>query len=124
MLTITYHGSDAFSNADGDARDLLEQGCTVRLLVGDTLVDQRATDDVCMELAAFVAEGRLLAEPNTQFVEDGQSIRRRVAGDPARPRAFSSFRPSGLSIFLPLLVFCFSVRLVGDSMLALGGRHR
>ncbi|MFZ1036587.1 MAG: sulfatase-like hydrolase/transferase, partial [Smithella sp.] len=36
--------------------------------------------------AAYQRARRLLAEPNTQFVEDGQSIRRRVAGDPARPR--------------------------------------
>lgn len=35
---------------------------------------------------AYQRARRLLAEPNTQFVEDGQSIRRRVAGDPARPR--------------------------------------
>ena len=35
---------------------------------------------------AYQRTRRLLAEPNTQFVEDGQSIRRRVAGDPARPR--------------------------------------
>jgi phosphoglycerol transferase MdoB-like AlkP superfamily enzyme len=35
---------------------------------------------------AYQRARRLLAERNTQFVEDGQSIRRRVAGDPARPR--------------------------------------
>ena len=34
--------------------------------------------------AAYQRARRLLAEPNTQFVEDGQSIRRRVAGNPAR----------------------------------------
>ncbi|HOX56272.1 MAG TPA: LTA synthase family protein [Candidatus Paceibacterota bacterium] len=35
---------------------------------------------------AYQRARRLLAEPNTQFVEEGQSIRRRVAGDPNRPR--------------------------------------
>ncbi|MCX6923696.1 MAG: LTA synthase family protein, partial [Verrucomicrobia bacterium] len=35
---------------------------------------------------AYQRARRLLAEPNAQFVEDGQSIRRRVAGDAARPR--------------------------------------
>jgi phosphoglycerol transferase MdoB-like AlkP superfamily enzyme len=35
---------------------------------------------------AYQRARRLLAEPDTQFVEDGQSIRRHVAGDPARPR--------------------------------------
>jgi len=35
---------------------------------------------------AYQRTRRLLAERNTQFVADGQSIRRRVAGDPARPR--------------------------------------
>ncbi len=35
---------------------------------------------------AYQRTRRLLTEPNAQFVEDGQSIRRRVAGDPARPR--------------------------------------
>jgi phosphoglycerol transferase MdoB-like AlkP superfamily enzyme len=36
--------------------------------------------------AAYERARGLLAERNTQFVEAGQSIRRRVAGDPARPR--------------------------------------
>jgi phosphoglycerol transferase MdoB-like AlkP superfamily enzyme len=35
---------------------------------------------------AYQRTRRLLAEPNAQFVEDGQSIRRRMAGDSARPR--------------------------------------
>jgi phosphoglycerol transferase MdoB-like AlkP superfamily enzyme len=35
---------------------------------------------------AYQRTRRLLAEPNTQFVEDGQTIRRRVGGDPNRPR--------------------------------------
>jgi phosphoglycerol transferase MdoB-like AlkP superfamily enzyme len=35
---------------------------------------------------AYQRARRLLAEPNTEFEEPGQSIRRRVAGDPARPR--------------------------------------
>ena len=35
---------------------------------------------------AYQRARRLLAEPDTQFVADGLSIRRRVAGDPARPR--------------------------------------
>jgi len=35
---------------------------------------------------AYQRTRRLLAERDTQFVEDGQSIRRRVAGDPTRPR--------------------------------------
>ena len=35
---------------------------------------------------AYQRARRVLAEPNTQYVEEGQSIRRRVAGDPARPR--------------------------------------
>jgi phosphoglycerol transferase MdoB-like AlkP superfamily enzyme len=35
---------------------------------------------------AYQRARRLLAEPGTQFVEDAQSIRRRVAGDPTRPR--------------------------------------
>jgi len=35
---------------------------------------------------AYQRTRRLLTEPNAQFVEDGQSIRRRVAGDPTRPR--------------------------------------
>ena len=35
---------------------------------------------------AYQRTRRLLAEANTKFVEAGQSIRRRVAGDPARPR--------------------------------------
>jgi len=35
---------------------------------------------------AYQRARRLLAEPNARFVEDGQSIRRQVAGDPARPR--------------------------------------
>ena len=35
---------------------------------------------------AYQRVRRMLAEPNAQFVEEGQSIRRRVAGDPARPR--------------------------------------
>jgi phosphoglycerol transferase MdoB-like AlkP superfamily enzyme len=35
---------------------------------------------------AYQRARRLLAERNTQFVEDGRSIRRRVSGDPARPR--------------------------------------
>jgi phosphoglycerol transferase MdoB-like AlkP superfamily enzyme len=35
---------------------------------------------------AYQRTRRLLTEANTEFVEDGQSIRRRVAGDPARPR--------------------------------------
>jgi phosphoglycerol transferase MdoB-like AlkP superfamily enzyme len=35
---------------------------------------------------AYQRTRRLLAEPNTQFAEEGHSIRRRVAGDPARPR--------------------------------------
>jgi phosphoglycerol transferase MdoB-like AlkP superfamily enzyme len=35
---------------------------------------------------AYQRARRLLAEPNTEFEEQGQSIRRRVAGDPARPR--------------------------------------
>jgi phosphoglycerol transferase MdoB-like AlkP superfamily enzyme len=35
---------------------------------------------------AYQRTRRLLAEPNTQFTEEGESIRRRVAGDPARPR--------------------------------------
>ena len=35
---------------------------------------------------AYQRARRVLAEANTQYVEAGQSIRRRVAGDPARPR--------------------------------------
>ncbi len=35
---------------------------------------------------AYQRARRLLAEPNTQFAEEGQSIRRQVAGDPTRPR--------------------------------------
>jgi phosphoglycerol transferase MdoB-like AlkP superfamily enzyme len=35
---------------------------------------------------AYQRTRRLLAEPDTQFAEDGQSIRRHVAGDPVRPR--------------------------------------
>jgi phosphoglycerol transferase MdoB-like AlkP superfamily enzyme len=35
---------------------------------------------------AYQRTRRLLAEGNTEFVEEGQSIRRRVAGDPTRPR--------------------------------------
>ena len=35
---------------------------------------------------AYERARRLLAEANTRFVEEGQSIRRQVAGDPARPR--------------------------------------
>ena len=35
---------------------------------------------------AYQRARRLLAEPNVQFAEEGQSIRRRVGGDPARPR--------------------------------------
>ena len=35
---------------------------------------------------AYQRTRRLLAEGNTEFVEAGHSIRRRVAGDPARPR--------------------------------------
>jgi phosphoglycerol transferase MdoB-like AlkP superfamily enzyme len=35
---------------------------------------------------AYQRTRRLLTEANTEFVEDGQSIRRRVAGDPTRPR--------------------------------------
>jgi phosphoglycerol transferase MdoB-like AlkP superfamily enzyme len=35
---------------------------------------------------AYQRARRLLAESDTQFVEEGPSIRRRVAGDPARPR--------------------------------------
>ena len=37
-------------------------------------------------LEAFWRTRRLLTESNTTFVEDGASIRRRVAGDPSRPR--------------------------------------
>jgi phosphoglycerol transferase MdoB-like AlkP superfamily enzyme len=39
-----------------------------------------STDD------AFRRARRLLKQSQTQFVEEGQSIRRRVAGDPAKPR--------------------------------------
>ena len=35
---------------------------------------------------AYRRTRRLLAEPNTQFAEDGQTIRRRVGGDPNRSR--------------------------------------
>ena len=35
---------------------------------------------------AYQRARRLLAEPNTRFVEDGQSVRRRVDGDAGRPR--------------------------------------
>ncbi len=35
---------------------------------------------------AYVRARRLLAEPGAEFPEPGQSIRRRIAGDPARPR--------------------------------------
>jgi phosphoglycerol transferase MdoB-like AlkP superfamily enzyme len=35
---------------------------------------------------AYQRTRRLLAEPNTQFAEEGQSIRRQVGGDPNRPR--------------------------------------
>ena len=35
---------------------------------------------------AYQRARRVLAAPNTQYVEEGQSIRRRVTGDPARPR--------------------------------------
>jgi len=35
---------------------------------------------------AYQRARRLLAEPNARFVEEGDSIRRRVAGDEARPR--------------------------------------
>ncbi len=35
---------------------------------------------------AFAQARRLLKEPNSEFVEPGQSIRRRVSGEPARPR--------------------------------------
>jgi phosphoglycerol transferase MdoB-like AlkP superfamily enzyme len=35
---------------------------------------------------AFTRTRKLLAEPNTQFLEDGDSIRRHVAGDTNRPR--------------------------------------
>ncbi|HWW01447.1 MAG TPA: LTA synthase family protein [Candidatus Acidoferrum sp.] len=35
---------------------------------------------------AYERARRLLAAPDTQFLEPGHSIRRRVAGDPARPR--------------------------------------
>ena len=35
---------------------------------------------------AYRRARRLLAEPNTQFAEEGQTIRRRVGGDPNRPR--------------------------------------
>ena len=35
---------------------------------------------------AYQRARRLLAEPDTNSSDDGQSIRRRVAGDPARPR--------------------------------------
>jgi phosphoglycerol transferase MdoB-like AlkP superfamily enzyme len=35
---------------------------------------------------AYQRARRVLAEPNTQFVEDGASIRRRVTGDAARPK--------------------------------------
>jgi phosphoglycerol transferase MdoB-like AlkP superfamily enzyme len=35
---------------------------------------------------AYARVRRLLAEPGSVFAEDGESIRRRVAGDPSRPR--------------------------------------
>jgi phosphoglycerol transferase MdoB-like AlkP superfamily enzyme len=35
---------------------------------------------------AYERVRRMLAEPNVEFVQPGESIRRRVAGDPARPR--------------------------------------
>jgi phosphoglycerol transferase MdoB-like AlkP superfamily enzyme len=35
---------------------------------------------------AYQRARRLLAAPNAQFVEEGRSIRRHIAGDPARPR--------------------------------------
>jgi phosphoglycerol transferase MdoB-like AlkP superfamily enzyme len=35
---------------------------------------------------AYQRARRLLGEPNARFVEDGNSIRRQVAGDPSRPR--------------------------------------
>src|SRR5262245_45835758 len=35
---------------------------------------------------AYQRARRVLAEPNTEFVAEGETIRRRVAGDPARPR--------------------------------------
>ena len=49
-------------------------------------LDYAAFYQTMPKTAAYERARRLLAEPGAQFVEEGQSIRRHVAGDPARPR--------------------------------------
>jgi phosphoglycerol transferase MdoB-like AlkP superfamily enzyme len=87
LLVPTLNIKGAHVSDDRTLNEVANNGALSFIVAGWTHnLDYAAFYKTLPAAEAYQRARRLLAESNTQYVEDGQSIRRRVAGDPARPR--------------------------------------
>jgi phosphoglycerol transferase MdoB-like AlkP superfamily enzyme len=87
VLTPTVNLKSVHVSNDRTLNEIANNGAISFLLAAWTNnLDYAAFYKTLPTAEAYQRTRRLLTEANTEFVEDGQSIRRRVAGDPTRPR--------------------------------------
>lgn len=87
MLTPTLNLKGAHVSNDRTLNELANNGALAFAAAAWTHnLDYAAFYKTLPKNEAYQRTRRLLTEDNTQFETEGQSIRRRVAGDPARPR--------------------------------------
>ncbi len=96
LLAPTFNLKGAHVSNDRTLNEIANNGAISFLAAAWTHnLDYAAFYKTMPQDEAYQRARRLLAEPNAQFVEDGQSIRRRVAGDPARPAPQRGDLPRG-----------------------------
>jgi phosphoglycerol transferase MdoB-like AlkP superfamily enzyme len=87
LLAPTFNLKGAHVSSDRTLNEIANNGALSFLAAAWTHnLDYSAFYKTISKDEAYQRTRRLLTEPNTEFEEPGQSIRRRVAGDPARPR--------------------------------------
>jgi phosphoglycerol transferase MdoB-like AlkP superfamily enzyme len=87
LLTPTLNLKSVHVSNDRTVNEMANNGAISFLVAAWTRnLDYAAFYKTMPLTEAYQRSRRLLAEPSAQFVEAGQSIRRRVVGDPARPR--------------------------------------
>jgi phosphoglycerol transferase MdoB-like AlkP superfamily enzyme len=87
LLAPTFNLKGAHISADRTLNEVANNGAlsfVVAFYTGN--LDYSAYYKTLPRQEAYERTRRLLSAPNAQFVESGESIRRRIAGDPARPR--------------------------------------
>ncbi len=87
LLVPTFDLKGAHASRDRTLNEIANNGALSFVAAAWTRnLDYRAFYRTMPLDEAYQRARRLLAAPNAQFVETGSSIRRQVAGDPARPR--------------------------------------